>query len=843
MSTIPETISSHADDITTFEEHESLTWVAIRKDFENHLKYTLAKDKYSSTDYDRYFALSMAVRDRLVERWIRTSQTYHHQDVKRVYYLSMEYLMGRALANNVINLGIEEQVDEALGGMGLNWHYLRELERDAGLGNGGLGRLAACFLDSIATLQLPGYGYGIRYDYGIFRQEIRDGFQVEEADDWMRNPYPWEIGRPEYQVQVHFGGRVQLEHEGNRTVPRWVDFETTIGVPYDNPIAGHRNNTVNNLRLWTAKGTEEFNLEFFNNGEYVRACEDKLSHENISKVLYPNDNIDQGKELRFKQQYFFVCCSLQDIVRRFKTSHSDFAIFPDRVAIQLNDTHPAIAIVELMRILLDEQDMPWDEAWRITVQTFGYTNHTLMPEALEKWPVRLFEQILPRHLLIVYEINRRFLRTVMTRFPDDHDRVVRMSLIEEGAEKKVRMSHLGVVGSHSVNGVAALHSEILKKSLFKDFHDLWPGRFNNKTNGITQRRWLLKCNPELAELVTEKVGPDWVTDLDLLGGLRSSADDPEVHSRLMEIKRANKRALAELILRENGIRVDPESMFVAQIKRLHEYKRQMLNVMHILHRYSVLKANPDHPYFPRTFIFSAKAAPGYVMAKLIIKLIHDVAGVVNNDPDIRGKLKVVFLKDYRVSLAERIIPATDLSEQISTAGTEASGTGNMKLALNGALTIGTLDGANIEIREKVGEENFFLFGHSVEEINAMRNEKKYDPRQAYHENPDIRRVMDLVKSDFLNLEQPELYKPLWTSLLEKGDPYFHLADFPSYVEAQDAVDEAYRDSARWAAMCVRNIAGCGKFSSDRTIREYAEEIWGVEPCPVNLSPEVRQPSA
>jgi len=843
MSSIPDTITSQAGDITTYEEHESLTREAIRKDFENHLKYTLAKDKYTCTEYDRYFALSMAVRDRLVERWIRTSQTYYHQDVKRVYYLSMEYLMGRALANNVINLGIEEQVDQALNAMGLNWNHLRDLERDAGLGNGGLGRLAACFLDSIATLQLPGYGYGIRYDYGIFRQEIRDGYQVEKADNWLCNPYPWEIGRPEYQMQVHFGGRVQLEHKAHRTVPRWVDYETTIGIPYDNPIAGHRNNTVNNLRLWTAKGTEEFNLEFFNNGEYVRAYEDKLSHENISKVLYPNDNIDQGKELRFKQQYFFVSCSLQDIVRRFNASHRDFSLFPDRIAIQLNDTHPAIAIAELMRILLDEHGVRWDDAWRITVKTFGYTNHTLMPEALEKWPVRLFEQILPRHLMIVYEINRRFLRTVVTRFPNDHDRVVRMSLIEEGKEKKVRMSHLGVVGSHSVNGVAALHSEILKKSLFKDFHDLWPERFNNKTNGITQRRWLLKCNPELAELVTERVGPDWVIDLDRLSGLRSSADDPELQSRLMEIRQRNKCALVDLIMQENGICVDPESIFDAQIKRLHEYKRQVLNVMHILHRYSVLKANPDHPYYPRTFIFSAKAAPGYAMAKLIIKLIHDVGSIVNNDPDIRGKLKVVFLKDYRVSLAERIIPATDLSEQISTAGTEASGTGNMKLALNGALTIGTLDGANIEIREKVGENNFFLFGHSEEEINALRRDQSFDPRQAYHDNPDIKRVMDLLNSGFLNLEKPELFNPLWTSLMDSGDPYFHLADFPSYVETQDAVDGAYRDPARWAAMCIRNISGCGKFSSDRTIREYAEQIWGVTSCPVDLFAEDPQPSA
>ena len=805
---------------------------AIKRSFKNHLKFSLAKDRYSATDYDKYFALSLAVRDRLVDGWIKTSQTYHDEDVKRTYYLSMEYLMGRALGNNVINLGMEDAVRQALDDLDLDWHFLRDLERDAGLGNGGLGRLAACFLDSLATLELPGYGYGIRYDYGIFRQVIRDGYQVEEPDHWLRNPYPWEIERPEYQFPVHFGGHVQFEHEGDRTVPRWVDYETAIGIPYDNPIAGYGNNTVNNLRLWTAKATEEFDLEFFNNGDYVRAYEAKLENENISKVLYPNDTIDKGKELRFKQQYFFVSCSVQDIVRRFKAKHTDFGEFPDKVAIQLNDTHPAIAIPELMRILVDEEHIAWDPAWDICCRTMGYTNHTLMPEALETWPVRLFEQLLPRHLMIIYEINRRFLRQVLNRFPNDHDRVVRMSLIKEGHEKQVRMAYLSLVGSHSVNGVAALHSELLKQRLFKDFYEMWPDRFNNKTNGITQRRWLLKCNPGLSDLITERIGDGWITDLEQLGGLVQYADDPEFQRGVMGVKRANKEELAQIIEQEVGLRVDPDTLFDTQIKRLHEYKRQTLNVMHILHRYTELKMHPDRDYAPRTFIFAAKAAPGYAMAKLIIKLINDVAGVIDEDPDVRDKLRVVFLPDYRVSMAERIIPATDLSEQISTAGTEASGTGNMKFALNGALTIGTLDGANVEIREEVGAENFFLFGKTVEEVEALRRDGAYNPWQYYYDDLAIKRVMDHFNSEFLNLEQPNLFRPLWDAILERGDHYCHLADFRPYIEAQEKVDTAYRDPTRWARMCILNIANSSKFSSDRTIRQYADEIWSIRPCPI-----------
>jgi starch phosphorylase len=817
------------------DEHESISVEAIQRDFRNHLKYTLAKDKYSATHHDRYYALAMTVRDRLVERWIQTSQTYYKKDVKRVYYLSMEYLMGRALGNNVINLGMEDEVRDAMQELGLDWNSLRDFERDAGLGNGGLGRLAACFLDSLATLELPGYGYGLRYDYGIFRQVIRDGFQVEEPDNWLRFGYPWEIERPEFQLEVHFGGEVQIEHDNHRAVPRWIGYETAIGVPYDVPIAGFGNNTVNNLRLWTAKATEEFDLEFFNNGDYVRAYEAKMENENISKVLYPNDKIDKGKELRFKQQYFFVSCSLQDIVRRFKVSHQDFSRFPERVAIQLNDTHPAISIAEIMRIFLDLERMEWDEAWNLTTATFGYTNHTLMPEALETWSVRLFEQFLPRHITIIYEINRRFLRNVLNKFPNDHDRVVRMSLIQEGHEKQVRMAYLSVVGSHSVNGVAGLHSELIKQRLFRDFYEMWPEKFNNKTNGITQRRWLLKCNPALASLITDRIGDGWIKDLSQFKQLESLADDATFQKELMAIKRANKVLLAELIERENGVPVDPDSLFVSQVKRLHEYKRQVLNVMHILHRYAVLKANKDHDYLPRTFIFSAKAAPGYALAKLIIKLINDVAGIINHDPEVNDKLRVVFLADYRVSLAERIIPGTDLSEQISTAGTEASGTGNMKFQLNGALTIGTLDGANVEIREEVGPENFFLFGKTVEEIESMRQNGSYNPWHHYYDDLVIKRVMDNFNGDFLNLEQPTLYKPLWDNLLTHGDYYCHMADFRSYIEAEEHVDMVYRDSARWAKMCIMNIANTGKFSSDRTIKQYGDEIWGIKPCPIDVA--------
>ena len=739
--------------------------------------------------------------------------------------------MGRTMGNNVINLKLDPAVNKAMEELGLSWDYLREQERDAGLGNGGLGRLAACFLDSLATLQLPGYGYGVRYDYGIFRQAVKNGYQVEEPDNWLRFGNPWEIERPEAQFEVHFGGRVDLSEENGRIRARWLDCETVLGIPYDNPIPGYGNGTVNNLRLWTAKSTEAFNLEFFNNGDYIKAYESKTLTENITSVLYPNDNIEKGKELRFKQQYFFVSCSIQDIIRRFKSDNADIHAFPDKVAIQLNDTHPALAIAELMRIFLDQEGLEWEDAWDLTVRTFGYTNHTLMPEALERWSVHLFETILPRHLQIIYEINRRFLREIATRFPGDNDRIARMSLIQESPNREVRMAYRAYDVSHAVNGDARLHSELLKTTLFKDFYDLWPSHFTNMTNGITPRRWLLKSNAPLADLITEKIGDGWVTDLSQLKKLEKYADDADFLRRLMDVKRRNKIRLAEIIKATLGVDVNPDSIYDVQIKRMHEYKRQLLNVLNIIHQYFALKETPSAHFTPRTWIFAAKAAPGYFLAKLIIKLINDVAGVINRDPAMKGRMNVVFLPDYRVSLAERIIPAADLSEQISTAGTEASGTGNMKFQLNGALTVGTLDGANVEIREEVGDDNFFLFGKTVEEVEALRR-AGYNPWDVYNNNADVRRVLDAIRDNFFNLDQPGLYQPIWDTLLTHGDHFLVLDEFAAYVAKQAEIAKVYEQPSRWARMCLMNIANSGKFSTDRTIAEYAKEIWHITPCPV-----------
>ena len=811
--------------------HCDHTVEAIKTGFLHHIKYTMAKDCYSATDMDRYYALATTVRDRLIERWIQTSQTYYKHNVKRMYYLSMEYLIGRFMGTNVINLGMEKHVRQAMHELGLDWDNIRDFEVDAGLGNGGLGRLAACFLDSLATMALPGYGYGLRYDYGIFRQQIKDGYQIETPDNWLRHGFPWEIERPEHEFRVQFGGKVinDRNKDGSFT-PKWIDYETVMGLPYDVPIAGYGNNTVNNLRLWTAKATEEFDLEFFNSGDYTRAYENKVLTENITKILYPNDNMEQGKELRFKQQYFFVCCSLLDIVRRFKVNNADFHNFADKVAIQLNDTHPALAVAELMRIFIDEEKLGWDLAWDLTVKTFGYTNHTLMPEALEKKPVKYFESLLPRHISIIYEINRHFLRQVLSMYPNDNDRVSRMSLIEEGNEKQVRMAYLSVVGSHAVNGVAKLHTELLKQNLLRDFYEMEPGKFQNHTNGITPRRFLLKSNPGLATLITERIGNQWVTNLDELKKLIPFSKDASFRTALRQVKKENKQRLALLIKQTTGIDVDPESLFDVQAKRLHEYKRQLLNVLNIVHQYFRIKDKHDLDIVPRTYIFGAKAAPGYAIAKLIIKLINDVAGVVNQDPVVNKKMKVVFIPDYRVTVAERLIPATDLSQQISTAGTEASGTGNMKFALNGALTIGTLDGANVEIRERVGADNFFLFGKTAEEVQQMRSSRSYNPWDYYNQDPRIKRVLDSFRSAFFNLEQPGLYQPLWDILLTSGDYYLHLADFDSYVATQERIDNVYRDQALWTRMCVLNIANMGYFSSDRTIGEYANDVWNLQPC-------------
>jgi len=715
--------------------------------------------------------------------------------------------------------------------MGLEIADLLEQEVDAGLGNGGLGRLAACFLDSMATLDVPGYGYGIRYEFGMFDQEIKDGFQVEKPDEWLRFPNPWEMPRPEYWVPVGFGGRTEEHSDHGRLKVHWAPGEQVIGMAYDTPIAGYGNATVNTLRLWRARASAEFDLTVFNDGDYEKAVLDKNRSETISKVLYPSDVKMFGKELRLRQQYFFVACSLHDIVRRHLVAHKSLDDFSEKVAIQLNDTHPAVAIPELLRIFVDEHDMPWEKSWELTVATFGYTNHTLLAEALETWPVEMFGRLLPRHLQIIFEINRRFLRQVMNRFPYDDQRLTRMSLIDEGngelPSKRIRMAYLAVVGSHSVNGVAALHTKLLEQDLLRDFHEMWPERFNNKTNGVTPRRWLLTSNPLLAEAITSRLGEGWITDLGELRRLEALAEDEGFRTEFREIKQRNKEQLAGFIERENGLSVDRNSMFDVQVKRLHEYKRQLLNLLHVVALYLRLKNKPDLQMVPRTFIFGGKAAPAYATAKLIIKLINSVGEVVNADPQVNDRLRVVFLANYRVSLAERIFPGSDLSEQISTAGKEASGTGNMKFALNGALTIGTLDGANIEIRDEVGHENFFLFGLTAQEVQELWR-RGYRPRDHYEQNPELRAVLDLINGGFFEPEHPELFRPLVQSLLEH-DPYLLLADFASYAECQQRASDAFLDKERWTKMAILNVARMGKFSSDRTIKEYAADIWRAKP--------------
>jgi starch phosphorylase len=806
--------------------------ITLRRAFADHLHYTQGRDEHTASAVDRFYAIAYTVRDRLMHRWIQTQQAYYKADAKRVYYLSLEFLVGRSLENNLLNLGLLEPMRAALKELGLELEDLLDQESDAGLGNGGLGRLAACFLDSMATLSLPGYGYGIRYEYGIFDQEIRNGWQVEHPETWLKFGNPWEIPRPEYMVPVQFYGRV--EHRpgpDGKPLSYWVDAARVMGMPYDTPVAGYQNNTVNTLRLWRARASEEFDLDDFNAGDYENSVEEKNASENISKVLYPNDLTVMGKELRLKQQYFFVACAISDIVQRYTKIHPNFDEFTDKVAIQLNDTHPAIAIPELMRVLTDQHGLEWEVAWQMCRKVFGYTNHTLLPEALEKWPVDLFGRVLPRHLEIIYEINGRFLKEIKAAYPRDEGRLARMSLIEERPFKQVRMAHLAVVGSHSVNGVAALHTELLKKHLFHDFDELWPERFQNKTNGVTPRRWLMQANPMLSKLISETVGMAWTVDATELRALEPMAEDAEFRRQFREIKRDNKLRLARIIRKENGIEVDPDSLFDVQVKRLHEYKRQLLSVLHIVALYNRIKADPDVDILPRTFIFGAKAAPGYQMAKLIIKLINSVGDVVNNDPDVRDRLKVVFLRNYRVSLAERIFPAADLSEQISTAGKEASGTGNMKFALNGALTIGTLDGANVEIRQEVGAENFFLFGLTVDEVQRVR-QGGYNPWEYYRANKELRQVLDAIAAGTFCPTEPRLFQPIVDALLHGGDPYMLLADFAAYVDCQAEVAKTYRDVEQWTRMAVLNTARVGWFSSDRTIQEYADDIWGVTPVRV-----------
>lgn len=804
---------------------------SLLRDYNFHLYCTLAKDEYSATDQDRYQALAFAVRDRLVGRWIQTQQQYHKKNVKRVCYLSLEFMMGRLMGNNVICLLLEDSCREAMGRIGLNWDNLRDIEVDAALGNGGLGRLAACFLDSMVTLKLPAIGYGIRYNYGIFRQTIVNGYQVEEPDDWLRYGNPWEVTHPEISYIVNFEGRAEPRRGNGATHWDWIGCRPVVGVAHDTPIVGYNVFNVNNLRLWSARATDQFHFQDFSRGSYVEAVEDKVMAENLSQVLYPSDAVYAGRELRLRQEYFFVSCSVQDIIRRFKNDQNSWNSFPDHVFIQMNDTHPALVVPELMRILVDKEDLDWDQAWELTVNSCGYTNHTLLPEALERWPVSMFERLLPRHLQIIYEINSRFMRKVATAYPGDFDRLRRMSIIQEDPEKAVRMAYLAVVGSSSTNGVAELHSRLLREGLMRDFHELYPDRFRNVTNGVTPRRWLLKSNPKLAALLSEKVGNGWITDLAQLKDFARFENDASVVERLAAIKRENKIILCDYIKRHLNIDVSPDSMFQSQIKRIHEYKRQLLQCLYIIALYDRLKSMPNTLSQPVTFIFAGKAAPGYQMAKLIIKLVNQIAGVINYDPAIEGKIKVIFLPDYRVSLAEKIIPASDVSVQISTAGMEASGTGNMKFQMNGALTIGTLDGANIEIREEVGADNFFLFGLSAEEVLARRRD--YNPYEHYHNNEELRRVIDLIKNDFFSLTEPGIFRPIVTSLLEHGDYYLNLADFGSYLDAQARVDAAYGDRALWGKMVIHNIAKCGKFSSDRSISEYAEKIWTMTPVTVD----------
>ncbi len=807
---------------------------SIKTSFLSHLKYSLAKDEYTATAHDCFASLALMIRDRLIERWIETQQTYYNKDAKRVYYLSLEFLIGRTLGNSLVNLGLYDTAFKAMHDLGYKLEDLLENEWDAGLGNGGLGRLAACFMDSLATRELPAVGYGIRYEYGIFFQSIRDGYQVETPDNWLRYGNPWEFPRPEFLYSVNFYGKaVQSPGKDGSSKNKWVDTESIMAMAYDIPTPGYQNNTVNNLRLWSAKATREFNLEYFNDGDYEKAVSERAVSENITRVLYPNDNVFEGKELRLKQEYFFVSATLQDIVRRYKKTHDAFDVFPDKVAIQLNDTHPAIAIPELMRILIDMEGMEWDRAWEITVKTFGYTNHTILPEALEKWPVSLLEHLLPRHMQIIYEINKHFLLEVEKLYPGNSDMLRNISIIEESENKNVRMANLAIIGSHSVNGVAALHTEILKTTVLKDFFHIFPRKFNNKTNGITQRRWLKLCNPGLSSLITSRIGEGWITDLYELKKLIPHADDEGFEKEWAAVKHNNKEFLAKYIKSHNNIEVDPDSMFDIHVKRIHEYKRQLLNVLHVITLYNRIIRNTQKDFTPRTIIFAGKAAPGYYLAKLIIKLITSVSDVVNNDPQVGDTLKVIFLRNYAVSNAEKIIPAADLSEQISTAGTEASGTGNMKLALNGALTIGTLDGANIEIKEEVGDDNIFIFGLDAKGVMNLKR-AGYNPYDYYSSNPELKLAIDMITNGYFSRDHTDLFKPIVDSLLHHGDAFMLFADYESYVKCQETVSGVYRDKKKWTRMSILNAAHMGKFSADRTIDEYAKEIWGAKPVPISI---------
>ncbi|MBP1749653.1 MAG: glycogen/starch/alpha-glucan phosphorylase [Deltaproteobacteria bacterium] len=817
----------------------SSTEGALKRAFADNLFYVQGRSGFIATVNDLYMALSYTVRDRMLNRYIQTIHQYirnvtGNKGLKTVAYLSAEFLLGPHLGNNLVNLSIVDEVRNALAELDFDLDVLLNAEGEPGLGNGGLGRLAACYLDSLSTLEVPAVGYGIRYEFGIFDQVIRDGWQAEVTDKWLYLGNPWEIRRPEIAYTVHLGGRTEAfsDDKGGFKV-RWIPHQAVRGIAYDTPILGYRVATCNTLRLWTSEAVESFDFQAFNVGDYYGAVEEKVASETITKVLYPNDEPEIGRKLRLIQQYFFVSCSLQDMIRLTLVSNRAIEEFPERFAIQLNDTHPSIAVAELMRLLVDEHDMDWDTAWKITTQTMGYTNHTLLPEALEKWSVSLFENILPRHLEIIYEINRRFLDDVRLRYPQDEDRLRRMSIIDEEGGRYVRMAHLACVGSHAVNGVAELHSELLKNLVMRDFYELWPEKFTNVTNGVTPRRWMVLANPHMTGLISDKIGDGWITDLQKLKELEPFIDDRAFLDNWRLIKRKSKERLALAIKDRTGVLVDPESLFDVQVKRIHEYKRQHLNVLHIITLYQRIKRDPSLDIIPRTFIFGGKAAPGYFMAKLIIKLINSVAEVINNDPDVKDRLKVVFFPDFNVKNGQLIYPAADLSEQISTAGKEASGTGNMKFAMNGAVTIGTLDGANVEIREEVGPENFFLFGLTTEDVERLRS-AGYRPRDFYETDQDLRDAIDLISSGFFSQGDRNLFLPLVSSLLDHDD-FMLLADYRSYVECQKRVAETYRNSAAWTGMSILNVARIGKFSSDRSIREYCEKIWNVKPLPVDLS--------
>ncbi|MFH0826228.1 MAG: glycogen/starch/alpha-glucan phosphorylase [Pseudomonadota bacterium] len=805
----------------------------LRQGFLDHLYYTQGRPIGLATAGDVYMALAYMVRDRLQERWIRSVETFLKGSKRIVCYLSAEFLVGPQLANNLLNLGIYDDVKSACESAGLDWEQILDQEPEPGLGNGGLGRLAACFLDSLSTLQIPAIGYGIRYEFGIFHQVIRDGRQEELTDKWLFMGNPWEIPHPDVSFEVKFGGRTEHRHDENGGYKvHWVPDHAVRGVAHNMPIPGFRVNTCNTLRLWKAEASESFDFQAFNRGDYYGAVEDKVTSETVSKVLYPNDEPLEGKKLRLSQQYFFVSCSLRDMLNIHLRLGRQAADFHETFAAQLNDTHPALAVAELMRLLVDEHDLSWDRAWFVTVNTFGYTNHTLLPEALEKWPLPLFASLLPRHLEIIYEINRRFMAEVQEKYPHDPDRVARLSLIDEFGEKYVRMANLACVGSHAVNGVAELHTELLKRDVLRDFYELYPERFGNKTNGVTPRRFLALINPGLAELITGWIGDGWITQMEKLKQLENYADDPEFRSAWRKVKLDNKIKLAERILARTGVAVNPQSLFDVQVKRMHEYKRQYLNVLHIITLYDRIKSDPTVEITPRTFIFGGKAAPGYFTAKLIIRLINAVGEVINNDPDVKGRLKVVFYPNFNVKHAQWIYPAADLSEQISTAGKEASGTGNMKFSMNGALTIGTLDGANVEIREEVGPDNFFLFGLTAEEVFDLKA-GGYRARDYYEGNERLKHVIDLIASGHFSSGDPEPFKPLVDSLVHRDD-YLLLADYQSYVDCQDRVGLTYRDQDAWTCMSILNVARMGKFSSDRTIRQYCDEIWKVKPVPVSL---------